>query len=352
MTLALHVDQVLATGMLGASSGATALGCDRYTSPLTLWKKLRGMPVNDDKPEAVEEAGEWGHLLEPVVRAKYALKTNSTVLVPEKSFVIFDFLRATPDGFAIRNETTGDAGTHVWTGDDAQRMQLHRALEEGRGGLVQCKTASAYKREEWEAGVPLEHEIQERVEMAVTDMPWADVVCLVGGQKFFGPIRITRDEALEDRILTDLTEFWRMVKEGIEPTPDHTDAWREHVGERLAKIRRVEIVADAELRSDVAAWRRARAAVKDAKLEEAELKTKLMLRMSNAGATIIRLDRETIVTAYQCGLKPKWRDYAISLGGERKPPPQFMGTKNTWTLRAPDAEDHETENTDENQEST
>ena len=58
--------------------------------------------------------------------------------------------------------------------------------------------------------------------------------------------------------------------------------------------------------------------------------------MASAGATAIALDRETTVTAYQTGLKPKWKDYALSLGGTAKPPDRFRGTTNTWALRAPD----------------
>jgi predicted phage-related endonuclease len=350
--LALHVDQTRAPDSIGASDGACALGCDRYKSALTLWKQLRGLPVNDEKPPFVEEAGEWGQLLEPIVRAKYALKTGSRVLVPERSFLIDDgWLRATPDGLAIRGVESA-IGTEVWTASDEQRIALSTAIVDGRGGLLQVKTCSAYKLDDWEDGVPFEYEIQERIEMAVTDMPWADVVCLVGGQKFVGPFRIERDPSLEDRIMTDLEAFWRLVKEGVEPTPDHTEAWRQHAAERLEKIKaKVTMKADADLLAEIAAFRRARTAKKETEREFEELKNRILLRLADAGATTIELPDGRPLTAYQCGLKPKWKDYAISLGGQKKPPPQFMGTKNTWAIRLPESEPHETDNTEDDKES-
>lgn len=345
MTIALHVEQRRAEESLGASEAAAALGCDRYTSPLTVWKKLRGLPVNDEKPAFVQEAGEWGNALEPIVRGKYAMTTGSLVLVPQESFTIEDgWLRATPDGFAIRDVDSSMIGTNVWDASDEQRIALSQAIVSGRGGLLQVKTASAYKLDEWEDGVPFEYEIQERVEMLVTDMPWADVVCLVGGQRYFGPIRITRDENLEDRIYTDLKEFWRLVRDGIEPTPDHSEAWMLHAAERLEKIKAaVTIQPDAELLAEIEAFRRARAAKKEAEREYDELKNRILLKCAAAGATRIELPDGRPLTAYQVGVKPRWKDYAISLGGEKKPPAQFIGTKNSWALRLPESEPHDDE---------
>lgn len=348
MTIALHVEQMRAAESLGASESAAALGCDRYTSSLTVWKKLRGLPVNDEKPAAVLEAGEWGNALEPVVRGKYAMATGSQILVPKESFTIEDgWLRATPDGFAINGSgpVSVSVGTYEWDASEAQRVLLSRAIVAGVGGLLQVKTASAYKLDEWEDGVPFEYEIQERVEMLVTDMPWADVVCLVGGQRFVGPYRITRDENLEDRLYTDLKEFWRLVREGIEPTPDHTEAWMQHAAERLEKIKAaVTIQPDAELLAEIDAFRRARAAKKEAEREYDELKNRILLKCAAAGATRIDLPDGRPLTAYQVGLKPRWKDYAISLGGAKKPPPEFIGTKNSWALRLPESEPHDDEN--------
>ena len=72
-----------------------------------------------------------------------------------------------------------------------------------------------------------EFEAQVRVEMAVTDLPWCDVVCLVGGQRFAGPFRVKRDLRLEDRILTDLEAFHhRVIVRGLDPDPDATEAYR------------------------------------------------------------------------------------------------------------------------------
>lgn len=321
--------------MIGASDAACALGCDRYKSPLTLWKELRGISDRSEKPAFVREAAECGQLLEPIVRAKYATTVQRAIIVPTESRTIDSWLRSTPDGYVLPAEGHGFQPGHTYEEGHGERGRIYQVE-----GLLQCKTASAYKREEWDAGVPTEYEIQERVEMAVCDLPWADVFCLIGGQHFTPAIRVERDAALEDRILTDLHAFWRLVQEGIEPSPDHTAAWQQHAAERLAKLKaRTTIAADAEMRCEIDAWRRARAAVKTAERERDELKNRILVRLASAGATAIELDRDTKVTAYQVGAKPKWKDYALSLGGQHTVPDKFKGTANSWALRAPDDED-------------
>lgn len=329
--IALHVDQQRAEGLLGASDAACALGLDRYKSPLTLWRQLRGLETDDSKPAYVQEAAEWGQALEPVVRGKYALKTRRAVYVPRESTVLDGWLRCTPDGFVSVDER--DFTESPMTLEVAQRPSVAVA------GLLQCKTASAYKRDEWEIGVPIEHEIQERVEMAVCDLPWADVCCLVGGQKFVGPIRVARDAKLEDRLLTDLAAFWRLVKTGVEPSVDGTAAWREHASERLGQLKaKLVVVPDDEARKDIAAWLAARQSRDIAARCEAEIKNRLLLRLSAVGATGFELGEGRKLSAYQVGAKPSWKDYALSLGGAAKVPEQFRGTSNTWTLRAPNEE--------------
>lgn len=335
--IALKVDQTRTEGTIGASDAACALGFDPYTSPLTLWRRLRGLPVNDDKPDAVREAAEWGQALEPVVRGKYALKANACVVVPSHSFIHDGWLSATPDGFVSRPPYDREGGPQVYE----MPPQLGLLHPERYAGLYEGKTCSAYLRDEWEDGVPTKHEIQARVQMAVTGLPWVDVCCLVGGQKFVGPIRIERDAALEDRLLADLRAFWSLVRSGAEPSVDGTAAWRDAISERMSAIKaKVVIAASGELAKDIEAWKMARSAKATATKIEAEIKNRILLAMSAAGATGIMVDANTKITAYKSGGRTDWKGYATSLGG-KEAPAHFKTPSTTWTIKAPWGSDDE-----------
>ena len=328
--VAVRVDQKLNRDLLGASDAACALGLSKYKAPITLWRQLRGLEVDDSRPDHVNEAAKWGQVLEPLVRGQYALTRPARVYVPTESFTMDGWLRATPDGLV---ELAGEPGTE---GLPTANNLMGVALEGSFDGLLECKTASAYLRDAWDDGVPPAYEVQVRVEMAVTKMPWCDVVCLLGGQRFLGPFHVERDPGIEDRILTDLAKFWEMVKRGVEPSPDHTAAWRDHVSEKM-RATKVTIQADDELRELVRFWldsRRKRGMIQE---EEDAAKNDILLRLSAAGATAIDLG-DSKVTAYKTGARSDWKGYALSLGGAAKVPDQYTKASTTWTLRAPNDE--------------
>ncbi len=332
-SIALQVDQQRAEGFLGASDASCALGLSPYKAPITLWRQLRGEEVNDNRPSYVNEAAEWGQILEPVVRGRYALQQNRAILVPRASRTLDGWLRCTPDGLVMPADSF-EPGTY--DEGDFDEDDFLAAPD----GLLQCKTASAYLRDAWAEGVPPAYEVQVRVEMAVTKLPWCDVVCLIGGQRFVGPFRVMRDAGLEDRILTDLAKFWESVKRGIQPAVDNSEAWMAIANERFTSHKnKIAMAADDETRAEVDAWRGARAAEKQAKALKDELRNKLLMRMSAVGATELMYDADTKISAYRTGAKPSWQRYAISLGGSAKPPAQFMGENNSWALRAPKDEE-------------
>ncbi len=85
MTIAIAVDQDRAEHCLGASEAAGVLGLDRYNPPIAVWRRHRGMEVQDDADEF--EPAKWGQILEPVVRGVYAVDRGVYVAVPTGSFV-------------------------------------------------------------------------------------------------------------------------------------------------------------------------------------------------------------------------------------------------------------------------
>jgi predicted phage-related endonuclease len=319
--IALPVHQTRAEGLLGASDAPAALGLDRYRPPIALWRQLRGLPTNDERPAFVQEAAEWGQALEPIIRGKYALEKQCAVWVPSQSIVKDRWLRCTPDGLVASGLSSGE--TIEWHGDEMPPETI---------GLLQVKTASAYLKDAWADGVPPNYEIQVRVEMAVTGLPWCDVSCLIGGQTRV-TYRVERESKYEEPILRDLRAFWELVQSGKEPAVDGSDAWRQYATQGM---RPTPVVLDAneETEALVANWLTAKRSIKALKESESEYKTKLLLRLSAAGATKLR-SRHGVIPAYQTGAKARWKEYAISLGGAAKIPDNYKGEKGAWTLKAP-----------------
>ncbi len=208
MTLAIHVDQQRDQSCLGASEAAGVLGLDKYNPPIAIWRRHRGLPVRADEDN---EPAYWGRVLEPVVRGKYALDRSVRVWVPTGSYTLDDWLRCTPDGL-VEEPTfnAADIGATEFDPTTASAAVVNMLRQDKALGGLQVKTCSAWLEDDWRDGPPAKYEVQCRVEMAVADLPWNDIVCLCGGQRQLGPFRIERDQQLEDRILTSLQEFGPM----------------------------------------------------------------------------------------------------------------------------------------------
>jgi predicted phage-related endonuclease len=268
------------------------------------------MPVPDDAEQS--EPAYWGQVLEPVVRGHYAIQSNRLVVVPTESIVLDGWLRCTPDGISLPvprgwGATVCSKNIDSFDVMDEATEAVENARRFGAAGLVQVKTCSAWLEDDWQGSVPPKYEVQCRVEMAVTDLPWCDLVCLCGGQRYLGPFRIERDLEIEQQLLGSLRKFWDMVQAGVEPTVDHTDAWRLHASEKMERARPVTVTADLELTAELRAWRAARLARKRAERDEDRSKNALLLRLSAAGATRIDAAELGRVTAFKANKNhPTW----------------------------------------------
>lgn len=321
--IAVHVDQTRDDTLLGASEAAAVLGLDKFKSPMSVWLAKRAAragepPPPENKPAFVAEAAEWGQALEPVIRGKYALETRSRVLVPGTSIVrdgnILNhedcFMRCTPDGL-VSDVGVAVGGGYVDTFKHLDADNLRTGFGEV-AGLLQVKTCSAYKADEWADGVPPAYEVQVRVEMAVCDLPWCDVVCLIGGQKYAGPFRVHRDLKIEANILRDLRKFWQLVLDGTPPDVDGSEAWSEYASSRMTYTK-VSIPADDDCRAYLAELRMARMERKRALKQESELKNKILLRLGAAGATVLDGGDLGKVTAYPNPARMDYKSYAAML---------------------------------------
>jgi len=295
--IALHVDQTRADGLIGASDAAAILGIDSYRSPLDVWLEMRGEKEREDAGEPAR----WGQVLEPVVRGQYALQTGSIVCVPRISETYFGWLRCTPDGYVVHG---GSLGGRTAECEKFCSLELTQAaIDSGDVGLYQGKTCSAYLADEWSAGkIPAKYEVQCRVEMAVTGLPWCDIVCLVGGQHLVGPVRILRDLDIERAIIADLLAFWNSLKTGEPPPVDASEAWRDRAAKQMREDG-LAINADDDVDALLTELSTTKDTIKQLEVREKMLVNSLLVRMGTAGATKL-LGSTAKATAY--GSRSLW----------------------------------------------
>lgn len=176
---------------IGGSDVATILGLNPYKSAFTLWLEKTGQI---EPPEVNNEYVEWGNILEPVIRDKFAKETGFEVT--ENPYVLqhdeHEFMVANVDGEVI---------------DPAYG---------GEKGILEIKTASDRMRAEWEEGPPHHYMLQIQHYLGVMGYQYAYVAVLIGGNHF-KYFRIERDDYVIDKIIAAEANFTQQVENGIAP---------------------------------------------------------------------------------------------------------------------------------------
>lgn len=190
--------QLRRRGIGGSEIGAVA-GLSPYATPLDVWRaKVEGAVI----PET--PAMRRGRLLEPAVAEWYAEETGAelrevgTLQHPTRPIVI-----ASPD-------------------------RLARLAGEER--VLEIKTAAGRLAEQWgrpgSDEVPAHYLAQVAWEMAVTDLPRADLAVLIAGEDF-RIYRFERDLELEGYLFELAERFWvDCVEAGRPPALDGSEAAR------------------------------------------------------------------------------------------------------------------------------
>ena len=86
----------------------------------------------------------------------------------------------------------------------------------GTDELLECKTCSAFKLEEWENKIPKEYVLQVVWYLGITGRKKGWIACLIGGQKFVY-MQIDFDEELFNLMVEKAVKFWDMVQNKIPP---------------------------------------------------------------------------------------------------------------------------------------
>lgn len=276
-------EQRRTAGGIGASEAAAAIGVSDYQTPVDAWLVATGRAPGF----AGNEQTEWGHILEPVIRAKYVEKNRVEVYVPPESIwhPAIPWLKATPDGIVL----------------DATGAWLHVGPQVKNVGL---RMASA-----WAEGVPTDYLIQGVVEMSVTDLPRIDFAVLMGGQQY-REFTVYRDAELEADVLEGLHAFWRLVETDAQPAIDESAKLKSHL---LGQIKRCTTIEAGPLETaTISRWREV--VVEMARLKKEERRIKNLILASLAAADAGRMTSELgAISIGNPRKKTAWKDVAHAL---------------------------------------
>ena len=241
---------------IGGSDVAVIMGYNPWKKPYALYCEKVGLVPPEDLSE--NEAVEWGTKLEPIVAQKFSevtgkkLKRWGTVCNPDAPWQMANFDR-------------------LIVGEDC--------------GL-ECKTANAFKKEEWEGdSVPDAYYCQCQWYMALSDYNSWWIACLIGGQHFEYKL-IPRNDAFIAEMLEKVTDFWENhVVAKVPPEVDGSESCTDALKKAYPESNGVEIALPSQANEIIA---RLDELDKTAKLikdqqEEAKNQLKLLLGDNEVG---------------------------------------------------------------------
>ena len=173
---------------IGGSDIAKVMGLSRWGTPLSLWAEKTGKIPPKDLSNV--EAVELGNDLEDFVANKFSQKTGKAV-------------RRSPK---------------VYQHPQYPYMVAHiDRLITGTDELLECKTCSFFKKEEWEGEeIPQEYILQVIWYLGITGRKKGWIAVLIGGQSFkYKPIDF--DSELFDKMVDAAKDFWQHVQDDTLP---------------------------------------------------------------------------------------------------------------------------------------
>lgn len=181
---------------IGGSDVSSILGINPWKSKLELW-----MDKTSDEVQITpsNEAMEWGNIMEPVIREHFSLTTGKRVQTLDAILQHHQhqFMLADVDGITV---------------DD-----------HGNPAILEIKTASEYKRTEWDNGVPAYYQSQVQHYLTVTGYDSAYVAVLIGGNSF-QIYEIKADKSLQAMLIAVEERFWESVVNHEQPDIDGSDS--------------------------------------------------------------------------------------------------------------------------------
>ena len=191
---------------IGGSDVSALLGLNPWKSELELWLEKTGQGSD---VVADNESMEWGRIMEPVIRKHFEEVTGKNV--------------AEVHAIMQHNKYKHMIG------------DIDGVTQDGDGNLaiVEIKTASEYKRSDWEDGIPAYYETQVQHYLTVTGLEKAYVAVLIGGNTF-RMYEVEADKDVQKMLIAVEAAFWDKVKNNIRPEVDGSNASKELLDKTFA----------------------------------------------------------------------------------------------------------------------
>ena len=208
---------------IGGSDVAVIMGYNPWKKPYALYCEKVGLVPPEDLSD--NEAVEWGTKLEPIVAQKFSevtgkkLKRWGTVCNPAAPWQMANFDR-------------------LIVGEDC--------------GL-ECKTANAFKKEEWEGdSVPDAYYCQIQWSQFLSGFNGWWIACLIGGQHFEYKY-VPRNDAFIAEMLEKVTDFWENhVVAKVPPEVDGSESCTDALKKAYPESNGVEIALPSQANDIIA----------------------------------------------------------------------------------------------------
>jgi putative phage-type endonuclease len=183
---------------IGGSDAAVIMGTNKYKNQARLYLEKLG----EIEPEEAGEAAYWGHTLEPIIADEFQKRH------PEFDVVEYKYLLQHPQyEFMVGNVD-----------------RLIQNKETGEYGLLEIKTVSEYKKEDWANDrVPDYYYPQIQHYFAITGLRFAYFAALVGGNKYIERY-VERDDEYIDNLIFQEEAFWWRLENKVPPELDGSES--------------------------------------------------------------------------------------------------------------------------------
>ncbi len=190
---------------IGGSDVGPIMGVSPFTSARQVYLNKTGQFTDAMEPsDAARERMHFGHVLEPIVASEYIRrnKNNGVKAIHEVGATLC--MKDAP-----------------WALANIDRLVEY---EDGELGVLECKTAGEYSKDDWENGdLLLTYIYQLQWYLKVLGLKKGAFACLVGGNKFFH-YDVFADETLQNILFDRMYDFWfNNVQKLVEPTMTEVD---------------------------------------------------------------------------------------------------------------------------------
>lgn len=231
------------------------IGASRYGGPLDVYLDKR---VGEDDRD--NEPARWGRLLEDDVAREWARRHG--------------------EGTRIRRAGLVRHHRH------RHHMVTCDRLVVGQAAVLECKTTSAFKADDWAEGIPQHVTIQTQWQMHVTGYNVAHIAALIGGQRL-ASFAVERDQPVIDYLVEEADRLWECVQAGTPPKV-HPGLLTDEALDRLHPDRAGVVHIDPD---EAGAWidryRAAQAAEKAAEGAKAEARLALLQMLGDGDVAAI-----------------------------------------------------------------